>query len=125
LELARNFPGLGDDDGRGPYVDHKGVRDVIGRLRENLGALSGNPLPNMSATYSGPGTVPNVAGLAMVGPESSGSWEVASAFGLNVENAYEVFVDSYVKLQEQAEKWADAVEQAIVNYEKGHQDSSA
>ncbi|MFC4115559.1 hypothetical protein [Nonomuraea zeae] len=125
LELARNFPGLGDDDGRGPYVDHEGVREVIRRLRRRLGALSGQAPASMSATWSGPGTVANVAGLGNVGPTSTGSWEVASNFGLNVENAYEVFGPSYSKLQEQADKWAEAVEQAIVNYEKGHKDSSA
>ncbi|MFG2077424.1 hypothetical protein SAMN05421874_106100 [Nonomuraea maritima] len=125
LALAPDFPGLGEDDGRGPYVDHGELRAVVKRLRKHLGTLRGNPQPSMSATWSGPGTVGEVAGLGNVGPAETGAWEVASSFGYNTKQAYEVFGDSYYRLLEQAERWADAVEQAISNYEKGHIDSSA
>ncbi|MGN9836761.1 hypothetical protein ACTMTI_01430 [Nonomuraea sp. H19] len=127
LELAKDFPGLGEDDGRGPYVDHAAVRDVISRLRKNLGGVyvQGTPQASMSATWSGPGTVGEVQGLGNVGPEATGKWEVASNFGANFEQAYKAFGESYSQLVDHIEKWADAVERAIVNYEKGQKDSSA
>ncbi|GAB2916240.1 hypothetical protein ACFMQL_18880 [Nonomuraea fastidiosa] len=124
LELAKDFPGI-EDDGRGPYVDHTEVRKVVSRLREQLGALRGNAPANMSATWSGPGTIGEVSGLGNVGPAETGSWEVASSFGYNTEQAYKVFGGSYGQLIDYVEKWADAVERAIANYEKGHADSSA
>ncbi|MET8861475.1 hypothetical protein ABZW11_00830 [Nonomuraea sp. NPDC004580] len=124
LELAKDFPGL-EDDGRGPYIDHSEVRAVVSRLREQLGSLYGNQPANMSATWSGPGTVGEVAGLGNVGPGETGPWEVASSFGYNTARAYEVFGDSYTKLIDYVEKWAEAVERAVANYEKGHADSSA
>ncbi|SEG99439.1 hypothetical protein SAMN05444920_11342 [Nonomuraea solani] len=124
LELAKDFPGLGPGGG-GPTVDHTAVRDAISRLRKNLDPVYGSPQPNMSATWSGPGTVAQTAGLGNVGPESTGKWEVANNFGGNVEQAYKAFIDSYSELVEYVEKWAGAVETAITNYEKGHKDSSA
>ncbi|MBE1590219.1 hypothetical protein ACFPOI_04225 [Nonomuraea angiospora] len=124
LELAKDFPGLGGNSG-GQYADHEGIRDVVSRLRKNLGSVHGNPQPSMSATWSGPGTISEVEGLGNVGPESTGTWEVASNFGANFETAYKVFGESYSQLVDYVEKWADAVEQAVSNYEKGHRDSSA
>ncbi|MEV0380010.1 hypothetical protein [Nonomuraea sp. NPDC050643] len=124
LTLAKDFPGLGAG-GQGPYVDHVAVRDAVSRLRKNLGSVYGNPQPSMSATWSGPGTIGEVQGLGNVGPEATGKWEVASNFGANFEQAYKAFGDSYSQLLDYVEKWAEAVEQAIVNYEKGHKDSSA
>ncbi|WP_043620950.1 hypothetical protein [Nonomuraea candida] len=124
LELPRDFPGLGDDDGRGPYVDHTELRRVVGRLRTALESLRGSAPASMSATWSGPGTVGEVSGLGNLAPEAAGKWEVASGFGYNISHAGEVFGGSYGQLLEYAEKWADAVEKAITNYETFHRDSS-
>lgn len=125
LELAKNFPGLDGDNGQGPDIDHAGVRAVLSRLREELGTLRGSAPPSMSASWSGPGTVAEVAGTGNVGPQQTGKWEVASSFGANTAQAYEVFGSSYYELLEHVEKWADAVEKVVSNYEKGHADSSA
>ena len=125
LELAKDFPGLGGDSGQGPDIDHTGVREVISRLREELGTLRGSAPASMSATWSGPGTVAEVAGTTNVGPGETGKWEVARYFGANTAQAYEVFGTSYYELLDHVEKWAAAVEKAVSNYEKGHADSSA
>ncbi|MEV4353360.1 hypothetical protein ACWEPL_44545 [Nonomuraea sp. NPDC004186] len=124
LELAKDFPGLSGNGG-GQYADHEGIRDVVSRLRKNLGSVHGNPQPSMSATWSGPGTIGEVQGLGNVGPEATGKWEVASNFGANFESAYKVFGESYSQLIDYVEKWAEAVERAVSNYEKGQRDSSA
>ncbi|WP_433437712.1 hypothetical protein [Nonomuraea sp. CA-141351] len=125
LKLAKDFPGLGEGDNRGPYVDHTAVREVLSQLRKDLGGVHGNPQPSMSATWSGPGTLGEVQGIGNVGPEATGTWEVASNFGGNFESAYKVFGESYSQLVDYIEEWASAVERAIANYEKGHTDSSA
>ncbi|AQZ66689.1 unnamed protein product [[Actinomadura] parvosata subsp. kistnae] len=126
LELPANFPGLGDDAATGgPYVDHTELRRVVGRLRTKLDSLRGNAPASMSATYSGPGTIGEVAGMGNVGPQETGQWEVASSFGANTEQAYTVLDPSYGKLLDHVEQWVDAVEKAIANYERFHQDSSA
>ncbi|MEV6031675.1 hypothetical protein AB0L65_11035 [Nonomuraea sp. NPDC052116] len=125
LELAKDFPGLSGNDNRGPYADHEAIRDALKNLRTALGSTHGDPHPSMSATWSGPGTISEVEGLGNVGPESTGTWEVASNFGANFETAYKVFGESYSQLADYVEKWAAAVEQAVSNYEKGHRDSSA
>jgi hypothetical protein len=125
LDLPKNFPGLGGDDGQGPDIDHAGVREVISRLRKELGTLRGSAPASMSATWSGPGTVAEVAGTGNIGSQETGKWEVARFFGGNTAQAYEVFGGSYYELLDHVEKWADAVEKAVNNYEKGHADSSA
>ncbi|RVX47348.1 hypothetical protein EDD27_10278 [Nonomuraea polychroma] len=125
LELPSGFPGLGEDDGGGPFIDHQEVKSVISALRESLGALRGETMPNMSATWTGPGTVNEVSYLGNVGPQEAGQWEAASAFGNNIHFAYGAFDNSYALLIEHVEKWANAVEKAIANYERFHQDSSA
>jgi hypothetical protein len=125
LELPTDFPGLGEDEGGGPFIDHHEVRNVIKALRTSLGALRGETVPNMSATWTGPGTVNQVSYEGNVGPEEAGQWEAASAFGNNIHFAYNAFDPSYALLIEHVEKWANAVEQAIANYERFHQDSSA
>ncbi|GAA3242617.1 hypothetical protein [Nonomuraea helvata] len=129
LKLAPNFPGLTGDDGGGPYVDHHEVRAIVSRVRKQVQGLltdpGARPSPSMSATYSGPGTVGEVAGMGGVGPDETGKWEVADYFGQNISRAYDVFGGSYSELVTYVEKWADAVEKAIDNYEKGHADSSA
>ncbi|MEU6713223.1 hypothetical protein ABZ897_17205 [Nonomuraea sp. NPDC046802] len=125
LELPRDFPGLDGDDGGGPSVDHGEVRRAIRELRAGITALRGSTLPGMSATWTGPGTVNEVSYRGNVGREQAGSWEAADAFGGNIEQAYAVFGPSYERLMEYVEDWADAVEQAIFNYEKGQQYSSA
>ncbi|MEU4571953.1 hypothetical protein [Nonomuraea sp. NPDC023979] len=124
LELAPNFPGM-EPDGRGPDIKHDEVRSVLSRLRRELETLRGNAPASMSATWSGPGTVGNVAGLSNVGSAETGPWEVASGFGVNTAKAYEVFSGSYSEFLDCIEEWALAVEKAIDNYERGHLDSSA
>jgi hypothetical protein len=124
LELAPGFPGL-EDDGRGPYVDHQGIREVISRLHRELDALRGSPLPGQSATESGTGTVPNVAGRGHVTTMDTGTWEVASNYGYNTARAYEVLNGSYGDLLEIVQKWAEGLERALANYERGEVDSSA
>jgi hypothetical protein len=126
LELTKNFPGLdgnGSDDG--PYVEHTRVREIIGQLGRDLESLRGSAPASMSATWSGPGTVGEVAGLGNVGPGETGQWEVAQSFGSNTEQAYTVFGGAYGSLIDHVEKWVAGVERAVANYEKSHRDSSA
>ncbi|WP_049570651.1 hypothetical protein [Nonomuraea sp. SBT364] len=124
LELAPNFPGL-EADGRGPYVDHQGVRSALSRLRRQLETLRGSAPAGMSATWSGPGTIGQVAGLSNVGSSETGPWQVASGFGENTATAYTVFNGSYSDFLDCIEQWAAAIEKAIDNYERGHAASSA
>jgi hypothetical protein len=125
LELPKSFPGLDGGDGSGPFVRHQAVKDAISGLRDDLTRLRGTAPPNMSATWSGAGTSNEVSWRGNVGRQEAGKWEAADAFGGNIQQAHTVFGPSYQQLLEYVEKWADAVEQAIVNYEKGQRDSSA
>ncbi|MGI5161056.1 hypothetical protein [Microbispora sp. CA-102843] len=124
LRLPESWPGLGG----GPdelYIDHTRVRQVLKGLREELGTLRGRAPASMSATWSGPGTAGEVQGLTNVGPSETGPWETAKYFGLNAEQAHEVLGGKYQLLIDRIEAMVNAVEQAVVNYEKGHTSSSA
>ncbi|MFC5826689.1 hypothetical protein [Nonomuraea insulae] len=125
LHLPSDFPGLTGDDGGGPYIEHSRVKSIVSSLRENLGSLRGAAPSGMSATWSGAGTVNEVSYRGNVGPAETGKWEAATAFGDNLTQAHTVFNDSYGVLVDNVEKWVDAVEKAIVNYEKFQRDSSA
>ena len=124
LALPESWPGLGGS-AEEVYIDHARVRQILKGLRDELGTLRGRAPASMSATWSGPGTAGEVQGLTNVGPTEAGPWEAAKYFGLNAEQAHEVLGGKYQLLIDRIEAMVIAVEQAVVNYEKGHTSSSA
>jgi hypothetical protein len=124
LRMPESWPGL-DGGPADVYIDHTRVRQILKGLRDELGTLRGRAPASMSATWSGPGTAGEVQGLTNVGPAETGPWEAAKYFGLNAEQAHEVLSDKYQLLIDRIEAMVSAVEQAVVNYEKGHTSSSA
>jgi hypothetical protein len=123
LALPESWPGL--DPGADISIDHTRVRSILRGLRDDLGALKGQAPASGSATWSGPGTAPNVEGTARVGPAETGSWATASAFGSNVEQAYVVLSGTYLELIDRIDDMIAAVELAVTNYERAHAASRA
>ncbi|AWS46448.1 hypothetical protein [Streptosporangium sp. 'caverna'] len=126
LELRKDWPGL-DEAGRkdGPDVKHAEIRKIIQVLRSELAALKGGGQASMSATWSGPGTLGEIAGLGNVGSAETGTWETADYFGRNITQAYTVLNGKYQAFAEQYEALVVALEKAIRNYEESHDGSSA
>jgi hypothetical protein len=124
LALPQDWPGL-DDTSAGVYIDHTKVKQIFKGLRDDLDSLIGHASPSMSATWSGSGTAPNLAGLGRVGPAETGQWAEAAQFGRNAEQSHIVLNDLYAKLIDRIEALSAAVEKAVTNYERAHADSSA
>ncbi|MFI6293148.1 hypothetical protein ACIBEJ_16280 [Nonomuraea sp. NPDC050790] len=122
LELAPNWPGLdGYGDHDGPHIDHVRVKQILKVLREDLGALRAKA----GAISAGGGTPADLKSAGKVGPAQIGTWETANYFGQNAEQAYEVLSGKYLMLIDHVEKLVAGIEKAVLNYEKGHRDSSA
>ncbi|SDQ42848.1 hypothetical protein [Thermostaphylospora chromogena] len=123
-ELPADWPGLDGDTG-GPHIDHTRVREILGTLRQELSTLRGQAPANMSATWSGPGTLPEVQGLSRVGTRETGSWGAAQYFGLNATQGSTSLSSTYQSLIERIDAMITAVEQAVTNYEEGQTRSRA
>lgn len=124
VELPADWPGLDSDTG-GPYIDHTRVREIIGTLREELSTLRGQAPAGMSATWSGPGTLPEVQGLSRVGVKETGAWGAAMFFGINATKGSTSLSTTYESLVDRIDAMITAVEKAVTNYEEGQTRSSA
>ncbi|MFD0900662.1 hypothetical protein [Actinomadura sediminis] len=87
---------------RGTEYDHTRIRDVARQMRREL------------ASYSGPGTLPDLTSRGKVPAAAFGTWDTAQVMGKTVEQgniqivrAYQQFLDGFLSVANALEKVAD------------------
>lgn len=93
--------------GRGTRYDHTQIRDIARQMRREL------------ATYSGPGTLPDLTSRGRPPAAAFGTWDAAQALSRTVDHgntqitrAYQELLDGFLSVANALEKIADNYREA-------------